>query len=78
MIQVLDLCFDISAAVASAAATGSIVALLFGLIAVAHKHIGRHWGASLAAHAARILPRCAQLHHDARPHTSHHPIQPVL
>jgi hypothetical protein len=62
MIQVLDLCFDISAAVASAAATGSIVALLFGLIAVAHKHIGRHWGASLAAHAARFLPRCAQPH----------------
>jgi hypothetical protein len=62
MIQVLDLCFDISAAVASAAATGSIVALLIGLFAVAQKHIGRRWGASLASYAGRILPRHAQPH----------------
>jgi hypothetical protein len=78
MIDVLDLCVDISVAVASAAATGSIFALLIGLIAVAQKHIVRHWGTSLAANARRMLPRCAQLHQDTRPHTSHQPIQPAL
>ena len=49
MIEVLELFFDISLAVASAAATGSIFALLIGQIAVAHKHIVRHRGTSRMA-----------------------------
>jgi hypothetical protein len=51
MIEVLDLLFDISLAVVSAAATGSIFALLIGQIAVARKHIVRHLRASRPAKA---------------------------
>jgi hypothetical protein len=49
MIEVLDLFFDVSLALASAAATGSILALLIGQVGVAHKHIVKHWGASRLA-----------------------------
>jgi hypothetical protein len=53
MIEVLDLLFDISLSALSAAATGSLFALLIGQLAVAHKHIARHWAASRSVNATR-------------------------
>jgi hypothetical protein len=62
MIEVLDLLFDISLAVVSAAATGSIFALLIGQIAVAHKHIVRHLGSSRLANVGWLRAGRARTH----------------
>lgn len=77
MIEVLDLFFDISLAVASAVATGSIFALLIGQIAVAHKPIVRHWRENRPASAGRTPLRRARPREDMRAHRSHQPIQPT-